>query len=39
LIARLLNANKFVYLAALVWWIAWLWRDEPGTVKPSPTNE
>ena len=23
-------AHELVYLAALVWWIAWLWRDEPG---------
>jgi hypothetical protein len=29
--ARLLNADSVVYLAALVWWIAWLWLDEPGT--------
>jgi hypothetical protein len=28
---RLVNANKVVYIAALVWWIVWLWRDEPGT--------
>jgi hypothetical protein len=30
LVANLLNAHKAVYVAALVWWIAWLWRDEPG---------
>ncbi len=30
LIGNLLNANKVVYLAALVWWIVWLWLDEPG---------
>jgi len=30
LISRLLNANKVVYFAVLVWWIAWLWFDEPG---------
>ena len=23
-------AHELVYLAALVWWIVWLWRDEPG---------
>jgi hypothetical protein len=28
---KLMNANSVVYLAALIWWIAWLWRDEPGT--------
>jgi hypothetical protein len=30
LIGKLLNANKLVYLAALVWWIVWLWMEEPG---------
>ena len=38
-ITRLLNANKLVYIAALVWWIAWLWQDEPGAAKPTPTAE
>jgi len=28
---KLVNANKVVYIAALVWWIVWLWFDEPGT--------
>jgi hypothetical protein len=32
LIGKLWNTNKVVYLAALVWWIVWLWLDEPGTV-------
>jgi hypothetical protein len=27
---RITNANGVVYIAVLVWWIAWLWRDEPG---------
>jgi len=27
---RLLNANKAVYIVALLWWIVWLWIDEPG---------
>lgn len=27
---RLFHANNVVYLLALVWWIAWLWLDEPG---------
>jgi hypothetical protein len=40
----LMNANKLVYIAALIWWIVWLWRDEPGTEKPqaaelAPTPE
>jgi hypothetical protein len=25
------NANNVVYLAVLLWWIAWLWIDEPGS--------
>ena len=33
---RLVNANKVVYLAALVWWIVWLWFDEPGTAVAEP---
>jgi hypothetical protein len=28
---KLYNANNVVYLAVLVWWIAWLWMDESGT--------
>jgi ABC-type uncharacterized transport system permease subunit len=39
LITRLLNTNKLVYLAALVWWIVWLWLDEPGATKPEPPAE
>jgi hypothetical protein len=39
LIAKLLNANKLAYLAALVWWIVWLWLDEPGTAKPEPSAD
>jgi hypothetical protein len=39
LIAKLLNASKLVFLAALVWWIVWLWQDEPGAAKPAPTTE
>jgi hypothetical protein len=29
--ARLVNGNQVVYLAVLLWWIAWFWMDEPGT--------
>ena len=36
LLGKLANANSAVYLAALVWWIAWLWLDEPGTAQPAP---
>jgi hypothetical protein len=27
---KIYHANNAVYLAALVWWIVWLWFDEPG---------
>lgn len=27
---RIYHANNAIYLAALVWWIVWLWFDEPG---------
>jgi hypothetical protein len=30
-----MNTNKLVYIAALIWWIVWLWRDEPGVEKPQ----
>jgi hypothetical protein len=36
---KLVNANKVVYLAALVWWIVWLWMDEPGAVATEPQQE
>ncbi|MGB9408353.1 MAG: hypothetical protein WCA89_12505 [Terracidiphilus sp.] len=32
LLSTLGYAEKAVYLAALVWWIVWLWLDEPGAV-------
>ena len=35
---KLANANTVVYLAVLVWWIAWLWADEPGTAEESPAG-
>jgi hypothetical protein len=28
---KLFNSNSAVYVAVLVWWIVWLWIDEPGT--------
>jgi len=34
--ARLYSANNVVYFAVLVWWIAWLWVDEPGTASEAP---
>jgi hypothetical protein len=27
---KMVNANKAVYIAVLLWWIACLWMDEPG---------
>ena len=35
LMNNLVNAYKLVYLCALIWWIVWLWRDEPEAVKAS----
>jgi hypothetical protein len=35
---KLMNANKVVYLAAVIWWIMWLWLDEPGTAKTPPAE-
>jgi hypothetical protein len=32
---RLINANKIVYIAALIWWIVWLWFDEPVAAAPE----
>jgi hypothetical protein len=32
LATKLGNAHEVIYVAALVWWIVWLWPDEPGTV-------
>ena len=29
---KLFNANGALYVAVLIWWIAWLWIDEPGAV-------
>ncbi len=27
---KLLNANSVIYVVVLIWWILWLWFDEPG---------
>jgi hypothetical protein len=35
---KIYHANSVVYLSALVWWIVWLWFDEPGA-KASGENE
>jgi hypothetical protein len=39
LITKLWNANKMVYIAALLWWIVWLWLDEPGAAAVAVTEE
>jgi hypothetical protein len=36
LINKLGNASKAVYIAVLVWWIIWLWCDEPGAETTQP---
>ncbi len=36
--SKLVNANKVVYIAALLWWIACLWMDEPGTAAAKPVT-
>ncbi len=35
--SHIFNANNVVFVCALVWWIAWLWLDEPG--KPVAGSE
>ncbi len=38
---KLLNANSAIYVAVLIWWILWLWFDEPGantTSEPVSSN-
>jgi len=34
---RLLNANGALYVAVLVWWIVWLWIDEPDPAAARPS--
>jgi hypothetical protein len=36
---KLVSANKVIYVAVLVWWIACLWRDELGTGLVTETLE
>jgi hypothetical protein len=36
--ASLNNANSIIYLVVLVWWIACLWIDEPGTEEQGTGN-
>jgi hypothetical protein len=35
LLTNLDNARNAIWLLVLIWWIVWLWRDEPGSVAPS----
>jgi hypothetical protein len=35
---KLSNTNSTIYVAIMIWWIVWLWRDEPGTVHPSASD-
>jgi hypothetical protein len=37
-IGRLSNATTLLYLALVLWWIVWLWLDEPGTTE-TPASE
>jgi hypothetical protein len=45
LIGKLMNGDRAVYVGTLLWWIVWLWLDEPGTkaaataVEPEATEE
>jgi hypothetical protein len=32
-------AHELMYLAAPVWWIVWLWREEPGAAAVAATEE
>lgn len=40
---RIYTANNVLYWLVMVWWIAWLWLDEPGTASgtalPEPIGE
>lgn len=37
-VGNLVNANRAVYVAAVLWWIYWLWRDEPGSVEIAASD-
>jgi hypothetical protein len=37
-IGKLSNATSLLYVAVLLWWIVWLWLDEPGTAE-TPASE
>jgi hypothetical protein len=33
LMGNLVNANRAIYVGAVLWWTYWLWQDEPGAEK------
>ena len=33
------NASSVIYIAVLIWWIVWLWFDEPGTAAASSASQ
>ncbi len=37
--AKIYHANNVVYLAAVVWWIVWLWFDEPGAKTAADSGQ
>ena len=36
---RIFHANSVVYVCVLVWWIVWLWLDEPGKSADAGTRD
>ena len=36
---RMYDANDAIFLCALVWWIGWLWADEPGNAAPAALQQ
>ena len=31
----LVNLDRVIFVAVLIWWIVWLWRDEPGAAEQA----
>jgi hypothetical protein len=36
---KLVNANKVIYIIALLWWILFLWLDEPTSQSALTTDQ
>lgn len=36
---KLIHANDAIYVCVLLWWIAWLWMDEPGAASEAAMAE